>query len=75
MLFRHVNFQGLATLENLVALCAGVLEGVGKVPGLDVVADLVAARVREGVADAAMEPPLTYKQCCGSRSKSGSLAT
>ncbi len=45
MLLRDMNLERFPTPEHLGALVAGILEGVGEMARLDVVAHLMAARV------------------------------
>jgi hypothetical protein len=55
MLLRDMNLERFPTPEHLGALGAGILEGVGEMARLDVVAHLMAARVGEGGTQCAVE--------------------
>jgi hypothetical protein len=55
MFLRDMNLERFPTPEHLGALGAGILEGVGEMARLDVVAHLMAARVGEGGAQCAVE--------------------
>ncbi len=57
MLLRDMNLERFPTPEDLGALVAGILEGVGEMPRFDVVAHLMAARVGEGGTQCAVETP------------------
>ncbi len=55
MFLRDMNLQRFPTPEHLGALWAGIMECVGEMARLDVVAHLMAARVGEGGTERTVE--------------------
>jgi len=58
MFLGHMHFQRLPALHDFAAIFAGVLEGVGEMARLNVIAHLMAPGMGEGVAECAVEAPL-----------------